>query len=135
VCVAETPEGSRNSCGIAVILEQATDPLPTSDCVAVVATQFRTGAQFPDRTSAILIDFFRRRPTYALNSRNVTSRPSAARHSEMVFRLWPLSIASLISGQRLRIWAAFVGGFFSRNAASRETVLKMVLRKLTIGQQ
>lgn len=37
----------------------------------------------------------------------------------MALRLWPLSRADLISGQRFRIWAALVGGFFSRSAARR----------------
>src|SRR5262249_56460623 len=73
----------------------------------------------PTWKSAVLTGFFRRRPTYTLSSRNVTAIPSAARHSEMLFRLWPLSRAALISGQRFRIRAAFVGGFFSRNAARR----------------
>src|SRR4051812_47797068 len=45
--------------------------------------------------------------------------PSAARQSHTDLRLCPLSRAVRISGQRARIWAALVAGFFSRRAARR----------------
>jgi hypothetical protein len=70
-----------------------------------------------------LADDFRIRLTYEAKLRGVTIIPSASRHSHTLCKLWPLSSAALISGQSARICAAFVGAFFSRNAARRARAL------------
>src|SRR5438067_2394494 len=52
--------------------------------------------------------------------------PSAARQSQTARRLCPLTRAVRISGQRARIWAALLGGFFSRRAARRVRAFSLV---------
>src|SRR6516165_9279313 len=97
-------KGSRNPSGFTC-----------TDTVAGFAVEL--GATFPAARTRfggvrflVSMEPFCIRPTYALRLRTLNAIPSAARHSAIALRLWPLSRAALISGHRLRIWAAFVGG-------------------------
>src|SRR5258708_8003320 len=57
---------------------------------------------------------------------------AAARESQTACMLCPLSRAVRSSGQRARIWAALLGGFFSRRAARRVRAFSL-LRLLVIA--